>query len=267
MTALSLGAALLLAAAAMSAVMALAAAIERRSGNSGWIDVVWTFGLGTVAALGALLPFGSGPHDRRLFVALLAIAWALRLGLHIVRRTRGIGDDPRYAKMKRDWGANAAARLAWLLQLQALASVPLALGVVLAAHRPASLWQPQDLIGLAVFVTGIVGGGIADAQLRAFARSGGKGVCTRGLWGFSRHPNYFFECVLWCAYPLIAFGFAYPWGWLAWLAPACITLLLVRVSGIPPLEEHMLAKHGSAYRDYQRRTSALIPLPPKGAMR
>lgn len=264
MTVVSFLVALALVAAAMSAYMALAALVERRSGNSGWIDVVWTFGLGATGVLGALLPVGNGPIERRLFVAALALAWALRLGLHIANRTRGIAEDPRYAKLRRDWGAQADAQMARLLQMQALASIPLALGIVLAAHNPSPVLGWRDAAGGLVFVIGIAGGAIADRQLRAFARSGHGGICDRGLWAWSRHPNYFFECLLWCAYAVIALASAYPWGWLSLLAPACITVLLVRISGIPPLEEHMLAKHGAAYRAYQERTSALVPLPPKG---
>lgn len=242
--------------------MALATVIERRSGNSGWIDVVWTFGLGATGVLGALLPFGDGPLARRLLVAALALAWALRLGLHIAGRTRGIAEDPRYAKLRRDWGERADAQMARMLQMQALASIPLALGIVLSAHQPAPTLGWRDLAGTLVFAVGIAGGAVADRQLRAFSRSGQGGICDRGLWAWSRHPNYFFECVLWCAYAVIAA--AYPLGWIALLAPAAITFLLVRISGIPPLEEHMLAKHGAAYRAYQEKTSALVPLPPKG---
>lgn len=265
MTIATFAAAVAFAAVAMSAFMALAALIERRTGNSGWIDVVWTFGLGATAIAGALLPFGDGAAGRRLLAAGLAAGWALRLGLHIAGRTKGITDDPRYAKLKQDWGADAGTKLAGLLQVQALASIPLALGVILAAHNPAPFGSWQDWTGLAVFATGLAGGAVADRQLRAFARSARPGVCDEGLWAWSRHPNYFFECVLWCSYAVIAPGLAYSFGWLALLAPACITLLLTRISGIPPLEEHMLARHGAAYRDYQGRTSALIPLPPKGA--
>ena len=266
MTIASFAMAVLFTALAMSGFMALATLIERRSGNSGWIDVVWTFGLGATGIAGALLPFGAGPMSRRWLVAGLALAWALRLGLHIARRTSGISEDPRYAKLKRDWGNDAPRQMVRLLQIQALVSIPLALGIVLAAHSPAPVLGWQDLAGIIVFVAGLAGGAVADGQLRAFARSGRGGVCDRGLWRWSRHPNYFFECLLWCSYAVIAPGMSYPWGWLALLAPACITLLLTRISGIPPLEEHMLAKHGAAYRAYQNRTSALIPLPPKGAM-
>lgn len=266
MTIWSFAGALVFAAVAMSGAMALAAVIERRTGNSGWIDVVWTFGLGATGIAGALLPFGDGPMQRRLLVAALALAWALRLGLHIMQRTRGIAEDPRYAKLKRDWGDEAQAKLARMLQMQALASIPLALGIILAAHNPSPQLGWRDAAGLLVFVSGIVGGAVADRQLRDFARSGRGGICDRGLWAWSRHPNYFFECVLWCAYAVIALASGYPFGWLALLAPAGITFLLAKVSGIPPLEEHMLAKHGAAYRAYQERTSALLPLPP-GEMR
>ncbi|MGO4404394.1 DUF1295 domain-containing protein [Bosea sp. RAF48] len=245
--------------------MALATVIERRTGNSGWIDVVWTFGVGATGVVAALLPFGAGPMSRRLLVAALALAWALRLGLHIARRTSGIAEDPRYAKLKRGWGSDAPRQMVRLLQIQALVSIPLVLGIVLAAHNTAPSLAWRDLAGIVIFVVGLAGGAVADGQLHAFARSGTGGVCDRGLWRWSRHPNYFFECLLWCCYAVIAPAAGYPWGWLALLAPACITLLLTRISGIPPLEEHMLAKHGAAYRDYQRRTSALIPLPPKGA--
>lgn len=265
MTIASFAAAVAFLAVAMSAFMVLAAWIERRTSNSGWIDVVWTFGLGGTGAVAGLLPFGSGPLSRRLLVASLVLAWALRLGLHIARRTNGIAEDPRYAKLKRDWGSDAPRQMLRLLQLQALVSIPLALGIVLAAHNPAPWLGWRDLAGAAVFVAGLAGGTVADGQLRAFAHSGTGSICERGLWRWSRHPNYFFECLLWCSYAVVAPAAGYPWGWLALLAPACITLLLTRISGIPPLEEHMLAKHGAAYRDYQRRTSALIPLPPKGA--
>lgn len=248
---------------AMSAVMGFATLVERRTGNSGWIDVVWTFGLGGTGAIGALLPFGDGPLARRMLVAALVAVWAARLGLHVANRTRSIAEDPRYAKMKRDWGDDAQTKLARLLQMQALASLPLALGIMLAAHNPSPDLGWRDVAGAAIFATGLAGGALADSQLRAHATEGRTGICDRGLWAWSRHPNYFFECVLWCAYAVIAPAAGYAWGWLALLAPACITLLLTRISGIPPLEEHMLAKHGEAYRAYQARTSALVPLPPR----
>ncbi len=173
MTLWGLAAAIAVMAIAMSAIMAGAWAIERRTGNSGWVDVTWTFGVGLTGALAVALPFGAGPLERRLLVAAMAIAWALRLGLHIAGRTRGITDDARYAKLRQDWGDQASYQMFRFLQIQAGASVPLVLGIVLAANRPGPLgWQ--DLLGLAVFAAGWIGGGLADRQLAAFIRDPNK---------------------------------------------------------------------------------------------
>jgi steroid 5-alpha reductase family enzyme len=86
-------------------------------------------------------------------------------------------------------------------------------------------------------------------------------VCDQGLWSWSRHPNYFFEWLQWVAYPLLAIELAggYPWGWIALGGPVCMYWLLVYVSGIPPLEEHMVRRYGAAYRAYQGRTNAFFP--------
>ena len=83
----------------------------------------------------------------------------------------------------------------------------------------------------------------------------------RGLWRYTRHPNYFFQTLTWVAYALIAV--AAPWGWLAFLAPALILYLVLFVTGVPPAEESSLRSRGDAYRRYQARTSAFVPWPPK----
>lgn len=251
---------------ALSLVMMGAWAVWRRTGNAGWVDTVWTFGLGGTGLAAALLPVGEWTSRRWLVAALIA-AWALRLGFHIATRTAGITDDPRYARMVRDWGSDASRQMFVLLQKQALVSIPLALSVVLAAFNPVPGLRVQDVIGVLVLVIGVAGTATADSQLRAFRRDPANRdkVCDAGLWRFSRHPNYFFECVGWCAYPIIAMDLSggYPFGFAALAAPVCISWLLLYVSGIPPLEEHMLAKHGDAFRRYQARTSAFVPLPPR----
>ena len=255
--------------AAMVAVMSLAWLIWRRTGNSGWVDTVWTFGLGAVGIVAALLPLAGGNANtaRQFLVAALVAVWALRLGLHIALRTARITDDPRYAKLAAGWGADAPRQMFWLLQKQALVSIPLALSMLLAAHNPAPGLRAQDWLGAAVLAIAIAGEGLADAQLRAFRHDpANKGrVCDAGLWGWSRHPNYFFEWFGWLAYAVIAIDFsgAYPWGFVALAGPACMYWLLVYVSGIPPLEAHMRETRGKAFADYAARTSAFFPLPPR----
>lgn len=256
-------------AAALSAAMAMAWVVRRATGNSGWVDVVWTFGLGGVGVAGALatVPDGAAPW-RQLVVAGLLALWSLRLGSHITQRTLAIDDDPRYAKLARGWGANASWRMFELLQKQALVSIPLAVSVLLAAHNPAPGLRILDVAAIVVALVAIAGEMIADRQLHQFRAQGAgpNAVCDVGLWRYSRHPNYFFEWLGWVAYPLFAIDFsgAYPWGWLALAGPACMYWLLRHVSGVPPLEEHMLNSRGDAYRRYQERTSAFFPMPAKG---
>ncbi len=236
-----------------------------RTKNSGWVDTVWTFSVGIVGLAGAIIPptGAAALASRRAMVAAFALLWALRLGLHIARRTRGITDDPRYATLLNGWGADAPRQMFFLLQKQALVSIPLGLAMVLAATNPEPALRLQDWLAVVVMIVAVVGEAMADSQLRRFAgnpSNRGK-VCDIGLWRWSRHPNYFFEWLGWLAYPLLAIGM-WEWGWLALAAPACMYWLLVYVSGIPPLEQHMLATRGGAYRAYQARTSAFFPTPP-----
>jgi steroid 5-alpha reductase family enzyme len=111
----------------------------------------------------------------------------------------------------------------------------------------------------------IFGEALADRQLQRFKQiAGNRGaICTAGLWGLSRHPNYFFEWLCWCAYPIVAMDFSggNPFGWLALAAPACMCWLLTSVSGIPPLEHHMILTRGDRYRAYQKTTAAFFPFP------
>ena len=110
----------------------------------------------------------------------------------------------------------------------------------------------------------VVGEGVADTQMQRFRAARQGGVCDRGLWGWSRHPNYFFEFLGWCAYPVLAITLhGYSIGGLALLGPVMMFWLLRYVSGVPPLEAAMLARRGDAFRDYQARVSAFFPAPPR----
>jgi steroid 5-alpha reductase family enzyme len=256
-------------AAALSIVMTGAWLVWRRTGNSGWVDAVWTFGLGAIGAGGAMapaLPSGNFTERQVLVSALMAI-WALRLGSHIARRNLKITDDPRYAKLLRDWGDRAPMQMFWLLQKQALVSVPLAVSVILAAWNPLPGLRPLDFLAATVLISAIAGEGMADRQLRRFrADPANRGqVCNAGLWAWSRHPNYFSEWFGWLAYPLFAIDLSggWPWGFIALAGPVCMYWLLVHISGIPPLEAHMLERRRDAFRAYQARTNAFFPAPPR----
>jgi len=269
MTAVQFAAIVIAVSAALSAIMSVAWLVWRGTRNSGWVDTVWTFGLGTVGCIGALssVLFVPGSAARAILVALLVAIWSLRLGLHIAQRTAGITDDPRYAKLVANWGTNASWRMFLLLQKQALVSIPLALSIVLAAWNPLPGLRVQDWLGVIVLIAGIGGEAVADFQLRRFRAdtANRNRVCDAGLWGWSRHPNYFFEWFCWVAYPLLAInvGGGYPWGFVAIVGPLCMYWLLVHVSGIPPLETHMLERRRDEFRAYQARTNAFFPAPPR----
>jgi len=239
--------------ALLSACMAGAWALQRATGNAGWVDSVWSFSTGLAGVLLALLP---GISPRGLIVAGLIALWAIRLGSHIAHRSFAGPEDARYAALRRDWGAGFQRRLFWFLQIQALAAALLTLSMGLAAANTAPFPRTQDILGFAVLIVAVVGEGIADAQLRRF-----KGrLCDAGLWRYSRHPNYFFEWLGWLAYPLLAIDFSHPGSaWLALSGPAFMYWLLVHVSGIPLLEQHMLRTRGDAYRAYQARVSPFFP--------
>jgi steroid 5-alpha reductase family enzyme len=253
-------------AVSLSILMALAWMVQRRTGNSGWVDTIWTFAVGLVGAGSALWPIGgTAPNARQWLVAALVVTWSLRLGLHIAVRTAGITDDPRYAAFARDWGLDAPRKMFIFLQNQAFGSIPLVFAIFLAARFPSDALRIEDIIGVLILLSGIAGEALADAQLKKFRDNpANKGrVCDIGLWRWSRHPNYFFEWFGWLAYPVIAISPAYAWGWATLLAPLFMYWILVHVTGIPPLEEQMLRSRGERYRDYQSRTSMFFPLPPQ----
>jgi steroid 5-alpha reductase family enzyme len=254
----------------LSVLMAGAWMVQQRTGNSGWVDTIWTFSVGLVGAASALWPVaGAAPNARQWLVAALVAIWSLRLGLHIAVRTSGIPDDPRYAAFAKEWGVDSARKMFVFLQNQGFGSIPLVFSIFVAARFPSDLLRPQDYLGALILFAGIAGEALADAQLKRFRTDpANRGrVCDFGLWRWSRHPNYFFEWFGWLAYPVIAlspdYALSYPWGWATLLAPAFMYWILVHVTGIPPLEAQMLRSRGERYRDYQSRTSMFFPLPPQ----
>ncbi len=254
--------------AGMAVIMALAWLIQYSSNNAGWVDVVWTFGTGLLGLFLALAPMdaagAAAPTWRQVVVAALVALWAVRLGLYVALRVARSPEDRRYTMLRERWGARFHATMFWFLQVQAVAAALLGISIVLAARNPAPEVRWADIAGIAILVIAILGEGLADRQLARFkADPNNHGrVCDAGLWRWSRHPNYFFEWFGWLAYPCLAVSFSgYPWGWLSFIGPVLMYLILRYASGVPFLEEQMLRSRGEAYRTYQRKTSMFFPLP------
>jgi steroid 5-alpha reductase family enzyme len=247
--------------AIMAVVMALLWVVQRARRNAGIVDVAWSFG---TALLGTWFAWGvEGYGPRRLLVAVLAILWGVRLGLHLLHRISREAEDGRYQALRRQWGDRAQPYLFTFFQIQALWAVMFAAPMLVAARNPMPSLAWGDAVGVGIWLAAIAGEAVADRQLACFRRrpeSAGR-VCRDGLWRYSRHPNYFFEWLHWWAY--VTIGFAGPHGWVTLAGPAVMLFFLLRVTGIPPTEARALASRGEAYREYQRTTSAFFPWPPK----
>src|ERR1700716_664669 len=218
-------------AVSFSILMAGAWMVQQRTGNSGWVDTIWTFSLGIVGAGAALWPVaGTAPNARQWLVAGLVAIWSLRLGTHIAFRTAGITDDPRYAAFASEWGVDSPRKMFVFLQYQGLGSIPLVFAIFVAARFPQHALRVQDELGVLILLIGIIGEALADAQLKMFrGRPANNGqVCDAGLWRWSRHPNYFFQWFGWLAYPVMAclpkYPLFYSLGWGGLLAPAFLFL-------------------------------------------
>lgn len=249
----------------MLAVMTAAWLWQRRVGNSGWIDVFWTFGTGAAGAAVALLPL-DGELARRWLVALIVAVWSLRLGSYIAARVTGSEhEDTRYARFRQEWGGDYQRKLYAFVLPQAVVTALLCLSVQAAAHRPEPGLDLRDWLGLAILIIAIGGEALADRQLAQFKRANTRkgAICDKGLWAWSRHPNYFFEWLGWVAYPVIALDPSRPATLVTLIAPVLMYLVLRFLTGVKPLEETMLASRGDAYRAYQARTSAFFPVPPR----
>lgn len=256
---------LALAAVWLGLAMSGAWALQRATRNAGWVDAVWSGATGLGAAAAALAPWPGhdGVHARQVLAALMAAVWGGRLAWHIFLRTRGGGaEDVRYATFRREWGADFERRMFLFLMIQAAAAWVLVLTVFVAARNTSPGLGLLDVLGVALLAGSVAGEGQADAQLQRFRQAGGGGICDIGLWGWSRHPNYFFEFLGWCSYPLLALSGGNALGVVAVAGPAMMYWLLRYASGVPPLEAAMLARRGDAFREYQARVSVFFPWPP-----
>ncbi len=235
--------------------------LQLRTRNAGLVDPIWAFTLGLLAVIYAVL--GSAPPEARLALGLMGGMWGARLGLHLWVRNAGKPEDFRYAQFRAQWGARADFNMFWFFQFQNVFTLLLSASAFLTVafrHDAPPSWA--YLLAGATWIMAVAGEGLSDRQMEAFrANPMNKGrVCRDGLWRYSRHPNYFFECMHWLAYAPLAWGT--PWGWLALAAPAVMAALLMKLSGVPILEAD-LVKRKPDYAEYIRTTSALVPWPPR----
>ncbi|KDN87743.1 DUF1295 domain-containing protein [Kitasatospora cheerisanensis] len=247
------------------AVLLAAFAAGARLGRHRGVDVAWGLAFTAVAVTGQLLSAGHGDPARRLLVTALVAVWGLRLSAHIWWRSRGAGEDPRYARML-SRAPEGPARTRYALRkvylLQALLVWFVSLPVQYAQYLPDRL-GPLDGAAAALWAVGLFFESVGDRQLARFKQDpANRGrVMDRGLWRYTRHPNYFGDaCVWWGLYLLSAH---HPAALLLLPSPLLMTWLLAFGSGKPLLERRMAAQQRPGWAEYTARTSSFLPLPPR----
>jgi len=246
-------------------VVAVTFLTAQRVGRHNVIDTAW--GLGFLVALLAAdaVAIGSRHHggtDRRILITTLTALWAVRLAIHMGLRSRGKGEDPRYVAMLADApGSRTLYALRKVYLTQALAMWFVSLPLQVTAVRGGSIGL-LGWLGVAVWIVGFVFEAGGDWQLGAFRNDPANAglVMDRGLWRYTRHPNYFGDAAQWWGFALIAFAH-WP-GILTITSPALMTWFLARKTGKPLLESHLTASR-PGYREYIEATSGFFPLPPR----
>jgi len=226
------------------------------------VDIWWGPGFALLAGVAALAGEGGDPARRTLVTVLVAV-WGLRLGAYLLWRNAGKGEDPRYRAMRRHHGE----RFAWVsgvtvFGLQGALQWFVSLPVQVVHVSPGGPLGALDALGVALFAVGLFFETVGDAQLARFKADPANAgrVMDRGLWRYTRHPNYFGDCCVW--WGLYCVAAATPGGVLTLLSPVVMTFFLLRVSGVALLERS-IGKRRPDYADYARRTSAFVPLPPR----
>jgi steroid 5-alpha reductase family enzyme len=235
-----------------------AVAVARRDNSVA--DIAWGGGFVLVALLS--LHLGVGALARPVLLTVLVFLWAARLAVHILLRNRGRGEDPRYAAWRREWGRWWLPRsYLQVFVLQGAILLVVAAGIIVVNTRSGPGLNALDATGALVVVGGLVFEAVADRQLARFlADPANRGrIMDRGLWRYSRHPNYFGEAAVWWGVFLVALSV--PGGWWTVVSPLLITFLLLKVSGVPMLERLMEGRPG--WDEYKARTSVFVPLPPR----
>ena len=253
-----------LCAAAIAVVMVLTWLVSLVVRDASIVDIVW--GLNFVVVASVAFAFGDGAHARSLLLLAMVGIWGLRLSGYLARRNLGHGEDFRYRAMRKKFGARfGLISLGTVFGLQGLLAWVVSLPVQLAATTD----QPEHLgvlagIGVVVWAVGLTFEAVGDAQLARFKAdpaSAGQ-VMDRGLWRYTRHPNYFGDfCIWWGVFAVAAETAPARWGV---VGPLVMSFLLLRVSGVTLLEK-TIGTRRPGYAEYAARTSAFFPRPPKPA--
>ena len=232
--------------------------------NGALADLTWSFGFAVLAIVYCAI--NEGLLLRKVLLMVPVILWSARLGIYIARRTLAHLDkeDTRYRHLREKAKGNKDLYFLWIFMCQAVLQAVVSLPFIIIAMDKLESIRVNEYAALILFSIAFIGEYFADKQLEDFKKESPKGskeVCKVGLWRYSRHPNYFFEWLIWCSWALMAC--ASPFGIWALSSPAIMLVMLLVFSGVKISEEVSLKSRGDAYRQYQKETSPFIPWFPK----
>jgi steroid 5-alpha reductase family enzyme len=233
--------------------------------NAGIVDIAWAFAFSFVAGITLWLgPLFTGPG---LLLSFMLVLWSVRLGTYLLKRVslHHPQEDPRYQTLREQFPRRTWLMFFGFFQAQGLLVILLSLPLFLVVAAGPKHFHALHFLGLLVWMIALAGETTADRQLQKFRRNPAhRGrTCRDGLWRYSRHPNYFFEWLIWVAY--FIYALPSPLGWLTILGPGLMLFFLFRVTGIPATEAQALRSRGEDYRRYQQTTNAFFPGPPRSA--
>jgi steroid 5-alpha reductase family enzyme len=230
---------------------------QLRTRNAAIVDTVWSASFPMLAMVYFVLVDGYTP--RQLLILFMVVIWGMRLAFYLLSRTIGQPEDARYTALRKEWGGNQNILMLRFFYFQAALALMLSVPFALINLNTDPSLKLIEWIGVGIWVIGLSGESLADRQLKIFkSKPENKGkVCDDGLWYYSRHPNYFFEWLIWVAYFVMALGSA--WGFLSVICPILMLYFLLKVTGIRYTETHLLKSRGRAYEEYQRTTSSFVP--------
>lgn len=235
---------------------------QRKHGDASIVDVFWSISIGQLALLYAIL--GTGALLPRMLLALLCSLWAMRLATYLgMRFAAKDKEDERYTQLREEWGDAQHWKMLRFYLFQGVASWTIALAFLPIAYSdftPNWFWL---VLALGIWFFAVFNEALADAQLQAFRtdKSNQGEVCKKGWWQYSRHPNYFFEWLHWCAYPLLAIGAGW-WGLVSLIAPVTMYIVLTKLTGVNANDEQTGSSR-PGHAEYVRQTNAFFPWFPK----
>jgi len=227
--------------------------------NATFVDVIWGISFGSLACLAAVL--GSAPVPRKLILLIAILPWSIRLFIYLLYRTlkKFPHEDERYTQLRKAWGNRESFMMFGVFQFQGLLISILSLPFAAVTMDSSPHLYINEILGAVVCFVGFAGESIADQQKMDFvSNKDNKGkTCNFGLWKYSRHPNYFFEWLVWIGIFLMSLHTAN--GVVFIYCPLLMLYMLTQLSGVKLAEQHSLKSRGDEYKLYQQTTSSFVP--------